>query len=888
LYEETVHWQKYLSQKAFFPEMNSSSEGGNVNDLANTEQNDNSTRSIKEFFQRFFKSYLLIPPSENTNLVCVNTVYILFVFWILLTTSLLYAPPFRDRIEQELKTCRDNPGGTWKVDCESYHSVETITNRIGFTLATSFVILALLCTRAETIHEGFWLGKFLLIFILLLTCFMIPTGRFDFVWTIVSFVGSLLFRFVEIVLILDFATTASDVFVFKITEERSRAWYLMWLLLNWTIYVTTLGAAMFFFVFYKDGCGLNFVLVTVVLILSALSTLLVVYFSEKRTGFLHSGLCTLYMLLLTLVALHHEGSCHNDISTTKLRHGREHSEDIGNRFEIVLGFLLVTYAVLRKYSQKYYHISGSTISRHFVARRNEESIEAESLSSEDEMNNRVFNASAFFTILAVFSLFATSKLTSLRTAKSSEPIVGESATFHSRSLTILLILISIIWSQLFPVVYPNEDPFDLSVLGKTFLKYQLKLCWRLLIDGCGCCNGPTASRYIFTGLFVLGVLFSCLLYIPEIRHSISESTYFCSTLSTSGVCLSTDPVYMAVYRVCIAMATFYLLFAVILVCVDDTRDPRVDLQYKAWPVKFCLFFSLLLAGFLLPNKLSRMWIYTALIGTCPFTILQLVLLIYWAKTTAISFKEKVKNSNSKIWSILLIGLTIFMIVLSLAAIVIFYVFFSKFSSRCLTNTIFITLNLILIVTASLVSVHPMIYDAGLFQCYVIVIFSLHLTWSGLLHNPDEKCNPMAGYIVEVYMHPNFNIQAGLEILFTIVTVLYYSREAPNISQSCRNVYEIFRRMYYSSRKQNPSTVSLVETGSQTEAHSPLYNFPFFHAVYFLASLHATVILTNWFIPTNASRFKLSINWTAMHFKMTTSNIPLFVYIWIMAKQLFTG
>ncbi len=862
-----------------------SSKVENADITDNTQHSGNSTSSLKQFLQRFLKSYLFIGPSENvlTNLACVNTVYLLFVFWFVFITSLLYTPLVRDKFEHELNACRENPGEVWISECES---VESITNRIGFTLAGTFITLAVVSLTSGTVLQAFWLAKFLLILILLPASFMIPVGWFDFVWGIICFVGSLAFHCVETVLILDFATTASNIFVAKITEERSRLWYLVWLLLNWMIYIIAVGVTLVLYAFFTDNCGLSAVLVATVLVLCVLFTLLAVNFSENRFGFLHSGLCTLYILLLTSVTLNHEGFCRDEIITTNLEGGTKLSDEILKHLEIVLGFLLVTYAALRSYHEKCYHTCGLTISRHLVARRKDESIEAESLNSQNEMGTAVFNTSAFFTMFALFAFFATSKLTLLRTAKYSEPIIHDSTTFYLRSLFILLILIFMIWSQLFPLVYPNENPFDLWALWKTFLKSQLKLCRRILIDGCGCCNGPVASRYIFTALYILGVLFSCLLYIPKIRHSLSKSTYFCTTISTRGVCLSTDPAYMAVYRVCFAMATFYLLFAVILVCVDDAQDTRVDLQYKAWPVKICLFCSLLFASFLLPNEFSRVWIYTALIGTFLFTILQLILLLYWTKTTAIDLQEKVENSNSRIWPILLIFLIIFMIFLALVAVVTFYVFFTK-RSRCLTNTVFITLNLFLVVTTSVISVHPKIYNAGLFQCYVIVIFSLYLTWSGLSHNPDEECNPVAGYIAEVDMRPNLNIQAGLDLLFTFLTVIYFSRKAPNISETIRSAYDTFRSIYDCSRKRITSSVSVVETQSQTKLHSPAYNFTLYHGVYFLASLHATVILTNWFIPTSGSRFKLSVNWAAMCIKMTTSNLSLLIYVWIVAAQLFT-
>ena len=867
---------------------------------ANTEeQNDSSTNASKQFFERFLKSYLLTGPAENVlaNLACVNTVYLVFVFWFVLITSLFYAPLIRNKIEHEMNVCKENPSYNWTSDCES---VESITNRIGFTLAIIFIALAVVSifTPPDRVHQGFWLVKFLLVFILLPASFMIPVGRFDQTWSIVCFVGSLVFYCIETVLVLDFATAASDIFVVKITEERSRSWYLAWLLLVWLIYVLAVVSVLLLYGFYADDCGLSAMLVTILFIFCALYTLLAVYFSERRVGFLHSGLCTLFLIFLTLVTLNHEGFCQDEITTADLQGLSKAPDEVIKYLEIFLGFLLVAYGVLRNYNEKYHSVKGLTVSRNFVAGGNNGSVEEESLNSQNEMKTPVFNTSAFFAVFGIFALFATSKLTALRTTKYSEPTISDSTTFHVRCFTVLLILLSIIWSQICPALYPNENPFDMWVLGKTFFKFQWKICRRVLIDGSGCCNGPVASRYIFTALYISGVLFSCLLYIPEVRHSLNKNTYFCTTISTRGICLSTDPAYMAVYRVCFAMATFYLLFAVILLCVGNTRDtrangtrdtnvdsaqePRVELQHKAWPVKICFFCSLLLASFLLPNEFNRVWIYIALIGTFLFTLLQLTLLIYWTKTTSTNLQERIESSESQIWPTLLIIATIFMILLSLAAIVTFYVFFSKFP-RCMANIIFITLNVVLIVITSLVSVHPNIYNAGLFHCYAIVIFSLYLTWSGLSHNPDEECNPVAGYIAEVDMRPNLNIQAGLDLFFTFVTVIYFSSKAPKISENIRSAYDNLRGVYDSSRKEE-SSVTVIELESQSEMYCPNYNFSLFHGAHFLASLHASIILTNWFIPTPGSHFKLSVNWAAMCVKMTASNLSFVIYVWIIAAQ----
>ncbi|XP_028409873.1 uncharacterized protein LOC114532543 [Dendronephthya gigantea] len=898
------------------------------------EQNGNPTGASMGFLERFLMSYLWTGPAKEdvTSLACVNTVYLLFVFWFVMITSLLYTPPVKHELELELTNCKKESEAGTISGCDGLEStdrrIDIITVRIGFTLEILFMSLLLasaLYTPPWKIHQGFWLVKILLFLIVLPLSFVIPGGWFDQMWGMLSFFGSLMFYGIEAILILDLSTAISDFFVFKITEERSRLWYCLWLLIIWGIYIIAAASTFILYAFYGDNCGLNAVLISIMFILSTLFSLITAYFSGKRTGFLHSGLGILFVLLLTLVTLNHGRFCRAEGDKTDTRSGDELPTIILKSLEIILGFFLIIYAVLRNFRKKYYYVCGTTVSRDFRA-KDDRLVEVESFDAEQqETEILVFNICAFFSIFVGFVFFVTTKLTLLKQGEVLGLFTVHTFAFHMRSLTIIMILIMMIWSQIFPVVpvvYPNENPYDLLALAKTFFKSQLTLSRRILIDGSRCCNGPVASRYIYTVLYILGVLFSGLLFVPEVRHRLSKSTYFCSTVSTRGVCLNTDPAYMAVYRVCFAMAVFFLLFAVVLVCVNNTprtrkdsthahgqlvddsrdtaveknsndfhvnstQDPRVDLQYKAWPVKICLFCSLLLASFLLPNEFSLVWIYVSLTGTFLFTILQLILLIYWTKYTRRTLEEKVVKSYSKFWSTLLTFGTVIMIFVSLGAVVTFFVFFSK---RCFTNTIFITLNLVLAVAASLISIHPKIYDAGLFQCFIIIIFSLYLTWSGLSHNPDEKCNPVAGYIAEVDMRPNLNIQAGLDLLLTFVTVLFFSVKVPEISQNVKDVSKMFVDFLSgqkSSRNcaESSSTISAMEC--ETKSDFQEYNFSLFHTVYFLASLHATVILTNWFIPTPGSRFKLSVNWAAMCVKMTTSNLSLFIYVCLMVAPFLT-
>ena len=685
-------------------------------------------------------------------------------------------------------------------------------------------------------------------------------------------------------LILDFATSASDAFVMRITEERSRLWYLAWLVCVWFVYFAAFVLTAVLCTMFVDGCGANGVLVTGVVIFCALVALVTVQFGEHRTGLLHSGFVALYVLVLTLVTLGRDRGVCRKANTTD-DPGAELAVVV-DFFQIILGFLSVAYAGLRGWNTRHFCYGNSVIA---ARQRNEQAgmetleQEGENSKSQETTDNPRISPSLFYFLLGTFSFSMTSTLTESRTSENADPVINATTTFYLRSLTILIIAVMVIWSQIYPLSFPTENTFDFFALHRTFCRFVLGKARRLLVDGCAYCNGPTMSRYIFTLLFLLGLSFACLLYAPVVRRSLSANPYFCATAGSLGNCLSTDPAYMAVYRVCFAMATFYLLFAAILVCVESARDPRVDLQYKAWPLKFGLFFSLLFCSFFLPKEFSRVWIYATLVGTFLFTVLQLTLLIHWTKHTSKKLEEKVEETASSFWPAFVSIATMLLFLLCLVAVVIFYVFFTGLPF-CLTNRIFISLNVVLAIVASVTSVHPKVYDAGLFQCSIIVVFSVYLTWSGLSHNPEERCNPVAGYVAVEDMRPNLNIQAAVDLFFTVVTVVYFSAKVPDLTASLRELDEKIRQRQKLSTQTHASMESQL---SADDTDCPVYNFSLFHFVYFLASLHATMILTNWYIPSQGSRFKLSVNWAAMCVKMTAGSLSLVIYVWSIVAQLIT-
>lgn len=104
-----------------------------------------------------------------------------------------------------------------------------------------------------------------------------------------------------------------------------------------------------------------------------------------------------------------------------------------------------------------------------------------------------------------------------------------------------------------------------------------------------------------------------------------------------------------------------------------------------------------------------------------------------------------EESDSKIWRGILLGSTLGMYIGSLALTILMYVFFA--SSGCSMNQAVITINMLLFLIVSGVSIHPTVQEynpqAGLAQSAMVAIYCTYLTMSAVSMEPDDKeCNPL--------------------------------------------------------------------------------------------------------------------------------------------------
>jgi len=63
--------------------------------------------------------------------------------------------------------------------------------------------------------------------------------------------------------------------------------------------------------------------------------------------------------------------------------------------------------------------------------------------------------------------------------------------------------------------------------------------------------------------------------------------------------------YLAAYRVCMAVACFFLILALSMICVRSSKDPRSYLQNGFWFFKWLFVIGLVVAFFFIPDGKDR-------------------------------------------------------------------------------------------------------------------------------------------------------------------------------------------------------------------------------------------------------------------------------------------
>uniref|UniRef100_A0A8D2MAU9 Serine incorporator 2 n=1 Tax=Zonotrichia albicollis TaxID=44394 RepID=A0A8D2MAU9_ZONAL len=262
---------------------------------------------------------------------------------------------------------------------------------------------------------------------------------------------------------------------------------------------------------------------------------------------------------------------------------------------------------------------------------------------------------------------------------------------------------------------------------------------------CGCCpsaKNSTISRLLFTFFLFLGTLVSIIMIIPGVEKELHKLPGFCEgSGSVLGVQTKVDCSsflgHKAVYRMGFAMAAFFCLFAVLMVCVRSSKDPRAALQNGRGS----------------RDRGRSVGVTTR--GGCSCGVTAPGWLQCWGDT--LGWLQLWGHTLRRgLQQCALCTVTFIFYAASITAIVLLYVYYTK-PEGCTEGKAFISINLILCLIVSVVSILPKIQEAqphsGLLQASLITLYTIYITWAALANEhplhwglslcvpPGQRCNP---------------------------------------------------------------------------------------------------------------------------------------------------
>lgn len=94
-----------------------------------------------------------------------------------------------------------------------------------------------------------------------------------------------------------------------------------------------------------------------------------------------------------------------------------------------------------------------------------------------------------------------------------------------------------------------------------------------------------------------------ILCVPLDKTLFPNAPSWVPKISTNHSVLPCEAIvgYLAVYRVCLAVAGFFLLLSGIMICVRNSKDPRAYIQNGFWIFKWIFAIGLVVGFFFIPD-----------------------------------------------------------------------------------------------------------------------------------------------------------------------------------------------------------------------------------------------------------------------------------------------
>lgn len=386
-------------------------------------------------------------------------------------------------------------------------------------------------------------------------------------------------------------------------------------------------------------------------------------------------------------------------------------------------------------------------------------------------------------------------------------------------------------------------------------------------------------------MLLLGTVVGCIMLAPGLQDSLQKVPFCKGDTLHLGIDCKSAVGYLAVYRLCFALAMFYTLMSVIMLGVRSSKDPRAGIQNGFWGLKYLIVIAFGIGAFYIPedSTFATTWLYFGMVGGFLFIIIQLILIVDFAHTWAERWVSRYEETESKWWYAALLGASALNYILSWTGIILLYVFYTS-PGDCGLQKFFISFIQILAFGVSAVSILPSVQErqprSGLLQSSVVTLYTVYLTWSALSSSSDGQCNPgLLGIIGETKdSKVGFDQQAIIGLVIWMCCILYSSvRSASSSSKITMSEHVLV--------KDGGERGSLTEDSGRggqkvwdNEDDGVAYSWSFFHLTFCLSTLYIMMTLTNWYKP-NSSLQTFNSNDASMWVKVISSWMCMGLYLW---------
>ena len=204
---------------------------------------------------------------------------------------------------------------------------------------------------------------------------------------------------------------------------------------------------------------------------------------------------------------------------------------------------------------------------------------------------------------------------------------------------------------------------------------------------------------------------------------------------------------MAVYRLCLIVTLFFTVMSIIMINVKSSKDPRAGIQNGFWGFKYLLIIGGMIGAFWIPDgSFGEIWMYFGMVGGFLFILYQFVMIIDFGHNWAGVWYGKYEEDQSNVWMAALLTATGLMYSGAVAATVLLFMFYTgDHSGQCKLHEFFISINLIITISLSVVSIIPKVQEhmpqSGLLQSSLMTLYIMYLTWSAISNSPRTDCKP---------------------------------------------------------------------------------------------------------------------------------------------------